>query len=198
MKFFARMTALALAGVMSLCLLAGCQNQGNSSASDSSGDNVPEVVDVAAIDDICLYLSGLSADEVIATAATELKKGESASAGQAAATTASALLRGARGNSGVILSLFFRGIAKAWKDVENADCDEVIQGFKVSIFDTVNDQGEDPVSRDELLESLSPEVIQVSPGGAFALWYGSDLFIGQAARIMGTLEKGPADARLED
>jgi len=43
---------------------------------------------------------------------------------------ANLMLRGARGNSGVILSLFFRGIGKAWKEVESADCDEVIQGFK--------------------------------------------------------------------
>lgn len=40
---------------------------------------------------------------------------------QAAAETASALLRGARGNSGVILSLLFRGMAKRLKDVEQAD-----------------------------------------------------------------------------
>lgn len=64
MKFFARMTALALAGVMSVCLLTGCQEQ----AGGSTSNNVPEAVDVAAIDDICLYLTGLSADEVIAQA----------------------------------------------------------------------------------------------------------------------------------
>ena len=36
-------------------------------------------------------------------------------------TTASALLRGARGNSGVILSLLFRGFAKAVKDKDSID-----------------------------------------------------------------------------
>lgn len=64
MKFFPRMTALALAGVMSVCLLTGCQQQAGGSTSNS----VPEVVDVAAIDDICLYLTGLPADEVMAQA----------------------------------------------------------------------------------------------------------------------------------
>lgn len=49
---------------------------------------------------------------------------------EASQKAANLMLRGARGNSGVILSLFFRGIAKAWKEVENADCDEIIQGFK--------------------------------------------------------------------
>ena len=49
---------------------------------------------------------------------------------EASQKAANLMLRGARGNSGVILSVFFRGIAKAWKEVENADCDEIIQGFK--------------------------------------------------------------------
>ena len=49
---------------------------------------------------------------------------------EASQKAANLMLRGARGNSGVILSLFFRGIAKAWKEVENADCDEIIQGFE--------------------------------------------------------------------
>ena len=43
------------------------------------------------------------------------------SVGQAAQGTASALLRGARGNSGVILSLLFRGFAKAIKDKDIMD-----------------------------------------------------------------------------
>ena len=42
-------------------------------------------------------------------------------AGEIAAKTASALLRGARGNSGVILSLIFRGFSKALKDLVEID-----------------------------------------------------------------------------
>ena len=41
--------------------------------------------------------------------------------GQMADVTSGALLRGARGNSGVILSLLFRGFARSLKDVESAD-----------------------------------------------------------------------------
>jgi len=41
--------------------------------------------------------------------------------GHAADVVAGALLRGARGNSGVILSLLFRGFAKRLKDVDSAD-----------------------------------------------------------------------------
>ena len=43
---------------------------------------------------------------------------------------ASSLLRGARGNSGVILSLFFRGIAKELKGVTEAGTTEMARSFK--------------------------------------------------------------------
>ena len=53
-------------------------------------------------------------------AATELRKKNFSSVSDAADCTASALLRGARGNSGVILSLLFRGIAKRLKSLDSA------------------------------------------------------------------------------
>ena len=43
---------------------------------------------------------------------------------------ASALLRGARGNSGVILSLIFRGFSKAFKDLDSADSKAVAAAFR--------------------------------------------------------------------
>ena len=49
--------------------------------------------------------TGTNMSLTIQTAAQELKKIEPATVDQAASVTASALLRGARGNSGVILSL---------------------------------------------------------------------------------------------
>lgn len=49
-------------------------------------------------------------------------------AAQAAQKAANIMLRGARGNSGVILSLFFRGISKAWKEVEEADLADIVSG----------------------------------------------------------------------
>ena len=65
--------------------------------------------------------TGTNMSLTIAAAATELKRSDSASIGQVASATASALLRGARGNSGVILSLLFRGIGKALKGHDTAD-----------------------------------------------------------------------------
>ena len=65
--------------------------------------------------------TGTNMSMTIGTAVTELPKSEPATVEQAASVTASALLRGARGNSGVILSLLFRGLSKALKGRETAD-----------------------------------------------------------------------------
>ena len=65
--------------------------------------------------------TGTNMSLTIGTAATELRKKQPRTVGEAASTTASALLRGARGNSGVILSLLFRGLSKAVKDRDTID-----------------------------------------------------------------------------
>ncbi|HJA64127.1 MAG TPA: DAK2 domain-containing protein [Candidatus Intestinimonas stercoravium] len=65
--------------------------------------------------------TGTNMGMTISTAAAELKKKAPAAVGAAAQVNANALLRGARGNSGVILSLLFRGFAKALKDKATAD-----------------------------------------------------------------------------
>ncbi|MCI8916988.1 MAG: DAK2 domain-containing protein, partial [Oscillospiraceae bacterium] len=65
--------------------------------------------------------TGTNMSLTIGTAAAEAKKKPAQAIGQAAAINASALLRGARGNSGVILSLLFRGVSKALKEHETAD-----------------------------------------------------------------------------
>ena len=57
----------------------------------------------------------------IQTACAELNKAEPATIDDAAKTTARGLLRGARGNSGVILSLLFRGMSKSLKGLTEAD-----------------------------------------------------------------------------
>ena len=58
------------------------------------------------------------------SAAIELGRKSPETVGAVADCAASALLRGARGNSGVILSLLFRGIAKSLKGRENASAAE--------------------------------------------------------------------------
>lgn len=65
--------------------------------------------------------TGTNMSLTISAAATELKKKTPKTVGEVASVNASALLRGARGNSGVILSLLFRGFAKALKETEEMD-----------------------------------------------------------------------------
>ncbi len=65
--------------------------------------------------------TGTNMSLTIGAAAAELRKGGASSVGQAASITAGALLRGARGNSGVILSLLFRGLSKTLKGHDEAD-----------------------------------------------------------------------------
>ena len=65
--------------------------------------------------------TGTNMSLTIGTAAAEAKKKPAQSIGKAASVNASALLRGARGNSGVILSLLFRGVSKGLKERDEAD-----------------------------------------------------------------------------
>ncbi|MDO4811097.1 MAG: DAK2 domain-containing protein [Eubacteriales bacterium] len=65
--------------------------------------------------------TGTNMSLTIQTAAAELRKSDPTSVDEAAKITASALLRGARGNSGVILSLLFRGMSKSCKNLSEMD-----------------------------------------------------------------------------
>ena len=66
--------------------------------------------------------TGTNMSMTLNNAARELSKGFPATLGSAAEVTASAMLRGARGNSGVILSLLFRGMSKFLKEKNTATC----------------------------------------------------------------------------
>lgn len=65
--------------------------------------------------------TGTNMSMTMNAAVTDLRKTDEPSLGKASDVTASALLRGARGNSGVILSLLFRGFSKAFKNKQEAD-----------------------------------------------------------------------------
>ena len=56
---------------------------------------------------------------------------EHATVGECAAEAASLILRSARGNSGAILALFYRGLAKAWKDCETVGVSELTVGIRL-------------------------------------------------------------------
>lgn len=65
--------------------------------------------------------TGTNMSMTLNTAAAELQKLNGATLTKVADTAASAMLRGARGNSGVILSLLLRGISKSLKGLEECD-----------------------------------------------------------------------------
>ncbi len=65
--------------------------------------------------------TGTNMTMTMTNAVNELKKKDPQTLSAAADCVASGLLRGARGNSGVILSLLFRGIAKKLKGLERAN-----------------------------------------------------------------------------
>ncbi len=65
--------------------------------------------------------TGTNMSMTINAAASDLRKAEDPDLGQAAKIAASAMLRGARGNSGVILSLLMRGISKKLKGTDHSD-----------------------------------------------------------------------------
>ena len=65
--------------------------------------------------------TGTNMSMTINAASADLRKVEDPTLEQAAKTTASAMLRGARGNSGVILSLLMRGISNVLKGKTEAD-----------------------------------------------------------------------------
>ncbi len=65
--------------------------------------------------------TGTNMSLTMQAAASEFRKKKYQNIGDAADKAASAMLRGARGNSGVILSLLFRGISKTLKGMERAN-----------------------------------------------------------------------------
>ena len=78
--------------------------------------------------------TGTNMSMTIGNALAELKQASDAiSAGDAAKLTASAMLRGARGNSGVILSLIFRGLSKGLAGQSEADAKQLSDAFKIGV-----------------------------------------------------------------
>lgn len=77
--------------------------------------------------------TGTNMSMTIEAAARTLENVESKSIAENASVAASAMLKGARGNSGVILSLLFRGIANGLKDKEEADGKALVSAFHVGV-----------------------------------------------------------------
>lgn len=78
--------------------------------------------------------TGTNMSMTIGAAAKEMAVlGDDCTVEEASSRCASALLRGARGNSGVILSLIFRGFSKALKGMDTADGKAVANAFRKGV-----------------------------------------------------------------
>ena len=77
--------------------------------------------------------TGTNMSMTIESASAALSETESQSIAENAGIAASAMLKGARGNSGVILSLLFRGIANGLKDKTEVDGKAFISAFHVGV-----------------------------------------------------------------
>lgn len=78
--------------------------------------------------------TGTNMSMTIGAAAKEVAVlSDTCTVGEAASKCASALLRGARGNSGVILSLIFRGFSKGFKGLDEANGEEVANAFDLGV-----------------------------------------------------------------
>ena len=78
--------------------------------------------------------TGTNMSMTIGNSVEELKRmPDNTPIGDVAKTAASALLRGARGNSGVILSLIFRGISKGLSGLSEAGCDDFANALTLGV-----------------------------------------------------------------
>lgn len=77
--------------------------------------------------------TGTNMSMTISAAEKELGYHSDKTAGEIANIVANALLKGARGNSGVILSLLFRGFAKGMQGCTEADGSAVAAGFEAGV-----------------------------------------------------------------
>ena len=82
--------------------------------------------------------TGTNMTLTISTAVNELKGHNAGTISEVADIVANSLLRGARGNSGVILSLLFRGIAKSLKGAETADPKTFAEALKSGVSSAYN------------------------------------------------------------
>lgn len=77
--------------------------------------------------------TGTNMSMTVMAAANALEKYDGTNAGEAANIIASAMLRGARGNSGVITSLIFRGFAQGLKDMEEVNGKNIVAALGIGV-----------------------------------------------------------------
>ncbi len=77
--------------------------------------------------------TGTNMSLTMSAAAKQMRTTDNKSIAETSSIVASALLKGARGNSGVILSLLFRGISKGLAGLDNADSAALSKAFEMGV-----------------------------------------------------------------
>lgn len=77
--------------------------------------------------------TGTNMSMTIGSAKQELAKNESTSAAEVAHIAAGAMLRGARGNSGVILSILFRGFSKGLEGKDSVNGNDLVNALGIGV-----------------------------------------------------------------
>lgn len=98
---------------------------------------------------------------------------DNAPAGEVASIMASALLRGARGNSGVITSLLFRGFAKGLKDQKEVDTEHLVSSLEIGVegaYKAVMKPAEGTILTVARLASVKAREISQSTNDVCILW----------------------------
>ncbi len=95
--------------------------------------NVKQEVDALNVFPVPDGDTGTNMSMTIGNAARELSRLNNPTATEVADVASSALLRGARGNSGVILSLLFRGFSKGLKGKEEADGADLAEALSLGV-----------------------------------------------------------------
>ena len=91
-----------------------------------------------AVDDLNIFPvpdgdTGTNMSMTIGSAVGALEKYEGSSAAEVTHLAADAMLRGARGNSGVILSILFRGFAKGTEGLESVSGEDLVNAFGLGV-----------------------------------------------------------------
>lgn len=132
--------------------------------------------------------TGTNMSMTMNAAAREMQKLYSCTVTEAAETAASSLLRGARGNSGVILSLLFRGIAKGLKDKTEAtahDFAAALQSGVDSAYKAVMKPAEGTIL------TVAREAAHAAQGACSAAATAAEVFESAVESAKVTLDKTP-------
>lgn len=83
-----------------------------------------------------------------------------------------------------------------------ADWDRRVREYAAGeLLDSANDwaeDGEEPITREQFMERMEPESVEVRADGSFEFWFADgEMFYGHSIHVTGDLEKGPDEAQME-